>query len=88
MAKFIRNQQIINSELEDNLVMMHIDKGKYYGLNQIGKRIWELLDKPKDAEEITSILLKEFNVSQERCMSDVESFMQQALKCDIIRKSE
>lgn len=47
MEKYGRNPNIIDGELQDNQVMMHIEKGKYFGLNPIGKRIWELIAEPK-----------------------------------------
>ena len=52
MEKYSRNQQIIDGELDDNQVMMHLEKGKYFGLNPLGKRIWELIEKPKSFSEI------------------------------------
>ena len=52
MEKYSRNQQIIDGELDDNQVMMHLEKGKYFGLSPLGKRIWELIEKPKSFSEI------------------------------------
>ncbi|MCK9625818.1 MAG: PqqD family peptide modification chaperone [Bacteroidales bacterium] len=52
MKKYSRNSNIIDGELDDNQVMMHLEKGKYFGLNQVGKRIWELIEEPKSFSEI------------------------------------
>jgi hypothetical protein len=88
MEKYTRNEQIIDGELDDNQVMMHLDKGKYYGLDSIGKRIWELIEEPKSIQEITSVLLKEFEVSPEQCNLDVHDFLEKTIHLDIIKKSE
>ncbi|WP_071146462.1 PqqD family protein [Bacteroides ihuae] len=86
MEKYYRNQQIIDGELDNNQVMMHLDKGKYYGLNPVGKRIWELLETPCSFEEIIEILLGEFSVNRDICISEVQDFLDKSIKYDIIKK--
>lgn len=88
MKKYSRNEQIIDGELDDNQVMMHLEKGKYFGLDPVAKRIWELIEEPKSIEEITAILLEEFAVSTEQCNEEVQSFLDKAIEFDIIKKSE
>ena len=88
MEKYSRNEQIIDGELDDNQVMMHLDKGKYFGLDPVAKRIWQLVEEPKSIEEITSVLLDEFEVSPEQCLEEVQVFLEKAIQFDIIHKSE
>ncbi len=84
MEKYSRNQQIIDGELDNNQVMMHIEKGKYFGLNPVGKRIWELIEQPKSFSEIAQCLLTEFDVTEEQCTREVKSFLDKAVECDIV----
>ena len=86
MDKYCRNSQIIDGSLDDSLVMMHIEKGKYFGLNPVGKRIWEILEQPKSFEEITDTLQAEFEVSIEQCKTDVQEFLDKMEKAEIIKK--
>ena len=88
MELYYRNDQIIDGELDKNQVMMHIEKGKYFGLNPVGKRIWELVEQPKSFEEITACLLLEFNVSEEQCQQEVRAFLEKGIKFDILKKDE
>ncbi|WP_140485432.1 PqqD family protein [Flavobacterium sp. GSA192] len=85
MEKYSRNEQIIDGELDDNQVMMHLDKGKYFGLDPVAKRIWELIEEPKNITEITSALLEEFEVSAEQCKQEVKIFLDKAIQFDIIK---
>ena len=62
MEKYSRNEQIIDGELDDNQVMMHLDKGKYFGLDPVAKRIWQLVEEPKSINEIVALLLEEYEV--------------------------
>lgn len=88
MEKYSRNEQIIDGELDDNQVMMHLDKGKYFGLDPVAKRIWQLIEDPKSIQEITEVLLDEFEVTPEQCLEDVQAFLEKAIQFDIIKKSD
>ena len=88
MEKYSRNQQIIDGELDNNQVIMHIEKGKYFGLNPVGKRIWELIESPKSFPEITQSLMSEFDVTETQCTGEVRDFLDKTVKCDIVEKYE
>ena len=85
MEKYSRNDQVIDGELDDNQVMMHLEKGKYFGLNPIGKSIWALLESPKSFENITAALITEFDVSEEQCIEETKAFIDKAVEFDILK---
>lgn len=87
MEKYERNPNIIDGELDDNQVMMHIEKGKYFGLNPVGKRIWELIAEPKSFSEIIGQLLLEFDVTEEQCAKEVKAFLEKAVAFDIVKEN-
>lgn len=84
MEKYSRNEQIIDGELDDNQVMMHLDKGKFFGLNPVAKRIWQLIETPKTIEEIIALLLEEYDVQETQCLQEVNEFLDKAIQCDIV----
>ncbi|MCI1640069.1 MAG: PqqD family protein [Bacteroidales bacterium] len=88
MERYSRSTNIIDGELDDNQVMMHLEKGKYFGLNPVGKRIWEFIEEPKSFSEIVKQLLLEFDVTEEQCTKEVKVFLDKAVECDIVSKSE
>jgi len=84
MEKYSRTQSIIDGELDNHQVIMHIERGKYFGLNPVGKRIWTLIEEPKTFEEITSALILEYNISPDQCKTEVREFLDKGVECDII----
>lgn len=86
MEKYQRNTQVIDGTIDSSQVIMHVERGKYFGLNPIGKRIWELIEKPKNIEEITATLLSEYNISPDQCKVEVQEFMDKGVECEIIVK--
>jgi len=62
-------------DLEGEIGMMHIEKGKYYGLDSVGSRIWELMNTPKTIDTIIQTLLEEYKVDVETCKDHVLEFV-------------
>jgi Coenzyme PQQ synthesis protein D (PqqD) len=84
MNTYSRNQQIIDGTIDDNQIMMHIERGKYFGLTSVGKRIWELLETPRNQEEIVQALISEYDVTENQCQQEVQRFLEKAVSNDII----
>ncbi len=61
----------------DDLVMMSANAGNYIGLNAVGSRIWELIEEPRDIDELCAQLQEEFQVSRETCMGEVRKFLKE-----------
>lgn len=62
----------IFSELNKESIILDMPSGTYYGLNQVGKSIWQLIQAPRSVNEIVSSLLKDYaGVSPEVCERDV-----------------
>jgi hypothetical protein len=59
--------------------MMSIEKGKYYGMDLIASRIWELIEKPIHVGNMVGILMEEYDVTREDCEKDVLFFLNDLL---------
>jgi hypothetical protein len=79
-----QNKFLDSTDLDGEKVMMNINKGKYYGLNSVGSRIWELIDQPRFVKNIIAILLKEFNVDEKTCEDSVLGFLSKLYDEDLI----
>ncbi len=84
MKKYIRNNKTIADKLHDELVMMDIDMGKYFSLNPVATRIWDLLEQPLSIEEICKVLLEEFEVNKEQCIKEVQEHITEMKKLGLI----
>jgi len=74
--------------MDDEIVMMHPESGKYFALNPVAARIWELLETPHNLQEIVSKLLTEFDVTPETCKAQVSDFLENISEKKLIDKSE
>ena len=80
-------EEIVDSDIDGETVMMSIENGKYYGLDDIGSRIWELIEKPIKVSDLIDTLLERFDVDRETCERDVLKFLNE-LNDDKVLKVE
>jgi hypothetical protein len=69
------------AKVGDELVMMSAEKGNYIGLSEVGARIWELIDTPREVDAICAQLQDEYDgVTPETCRAEVETFLNELVK--------
>lgn len=74
--QFTINQAVVDTQVGDEAVLLHVESGVYYGLDPVGTRIWGLLAQGTSEEEIIDRLLHEYVVEPMRVRSDVGAFLQ------------
>lgn len=84
MTKYIRNRQTISGRLHDELVMMDIEKGKYFSLNPVATRIWDLLEKPMATDELCGLLTEEYEVGAEQCRAEVGEVLAEMVRLGVV----
>ena len=85
---FQRRKDLLSSRMDQDTVMMHPESGKYFSLNPVATRIWEMLEYPMSFSQIIETLLNEFNVSPEVCNTETKEFLNALIEKDIIEVNE
>lgn len=75
MELLTRNSELISATVDDDLVMMSLTKGEYYGISGVGARIWELLAEPTTLDSLVDTICAEYKVDPQVCRADVEEFV-------------
>ena len=73
----VRSRELVSSEIDGEIVMMSIENGKYYGLDEVGSCIWRMLEKPHPVADIITQILVDYEVERATCEEDVMRFLQQ-----------
>jgi len=79
-----RTRELSATEVEAELVMMDLEKGKYYGLNVVATHIWKTLDRPRSVRSLCESLRDTFDVGEAECEADVLAFLDTLLKAEMI----
>lgn len=61
----------VSTLLGNETVILGGTQGKYFGLNAVGTRVWELLEKPTDVRSIVAVIVEEYEVPEAAAASDV-----------------
>jgi hypothetical protein len=88
MVRYTRNNKTISGRLHDELVMMDIDQGKYFSLNPVATRIWDLLENYMGIDELCRQLMDEYEVDHAQCIKEVEELLNEMLKLGLVLKGE
>ena len=70
-----QGKEIVMADIDAGKVLLSIDHGKYYGMDEIGGRIWELIEMPQTVQWVVDQLLREYGVEAETCETDVLYFL-------------
>lgn len=76
-SRVIRSNDPIAEPVDDELVMADIDRGKYYGLNDIATAIWQNLETKITVEELCKRLYESYEVTPEQCSAEVLAFLKE-----------
>jgi coenzyme PQQ synthesis protein D (PqqD) len=66
------NPSVIYRELAGEVVLLNLQSGVYYGLDEVGSRVWQLLTQSRGVDDVCATLLDEYDVSAEALRADVE----------------
>jgi hypothetical protein len=88
MTTYIRNNKTLSVRLHDELVMMDIEKGKYFSLNLVATNIWELLEKPISIDGLCKLLMNEYEVDVAQCRKEVEEHLGEMVKLGLVLETK
>lgn len=74
-ATLRRIDGLLSAVVGEELMMMDVTQGKYFNLNSVGARIWELLAEPISLEALVTDLTAEYDADQDTVRQEVEKFL-------------
>lgn len=83
-TRFRRKAGLVGSEFGDSRVLLDLDRGFYYSLDDIATRIWELLDEEKTLAQLVETLVAEYEVDRDPCAADTRGFLAQLIGVGLV----
>lgn len=74
----------VSCDIHDEVVVLNVRDGVYYGLNPVAARVWELLQRPRPVATIRNMLLEEFDVDSDECTRNLLDLLTQLKEWDLI----
>ena len=83
--KFIRSDDVLFQELDGEAVLLDLSSEQYFGLDEVGTRIWQLLETQNSLGVIQQTLLDEYEVSEDQLRDDLIGFAQRLNDAGLIK---
>jgi hypothetical protein len=71
----VRNPDQLSGDIDHEVVLLNLEHGAYYQLNDVGSRIWAHLASPTTVEALIARLIEEFDVNREACEAQALEFL-------------
>jgi len=71
----VANEQV-SCNLAGEAVILHLKSGQYFGLNEIGARIWDLIQEPKTVSAVFEAILHEYDVTPNQLEGDLLALLE------------
>ncbi|WP_276699769.1 PqqD family protein [Methanobacterium formicicum] len=71
------NKDYVYCNVEDEMVLLGMEDGIYYGLNPVGAFVWEQIKEPKTIDQVRDAILDEYDVEKEECERDLFELLQE-----------
>jgi hypothetical protein len=78
--------QVMSRLVGDETVILDLASGAYFGLDGVGKRIWESISEGKSLAEATSIIVAEYEVDESQAEVDVMQFVSDLVERGLLRE--
>ena len=66
---------VISQEVSGETVLLDLESENYFGLDEVGTRIWQLIESAGDLEAIFNTLLEEYDVEEEQLLGDLSDLV-------------
>jgi len=70
--------------LEGEAVLLDLESGAYFGLNDVGTRFWELVSAGRTYGDVRDTILQEFDVDRETLENDLDQLVASLLRRNLM----
>lgn len=70
-----RSDDPVAAAVDGQVLMMSLSQGRYFGLDTVGSRVWELLAAPIRIVDLLQQLQTDYDVDAETCARDTLPFL-------------
>lgn len=72
----LKSPRVLAQQAKDAVILLSLDDGAYFTLNEVGGRVWELCDGHHTTAEVVDAICAEFDAPADVVTADVLCLMQ------------
>jgi hypothetical protein len=66
-----KSERVVAKGVSDSLMLLNLDNGQYYKLDEVGSRVWELCDGKRTAADVISVIIDEYEGPADAIEADI-----------------
>ena len=79
-----QGERILTQQASGTLILLHLDSGEYYTLNEVGGRVWDLCDGTRQVAEIVATVCDEYEAPAEMIEADIMALVQELADAHLV----
>jgi hypothetical protein len=84
-TRVVADKGHVSADVGGELVMLSLETGEYYGMNEVAARIWALIQTEMSVLAVRDQLLRDYeDVTPERCTADLLSVLSQLIDWGVV----
>lgn len=83
-SRIQRRQTLLCSAIDHETVLMDVQTGEYFGLDDIASAVWQLLAQPTTAEQIIAALTGQYDGEPEMIRRDILILLRRMAEHDLL----
>lgn len=80
-----RSPSVLAAEVDGEIVMMSIEQGRYFGLDDIGSDIWKRIEEPCSFATLVDGLAADYAADRNTIAADVTALLTRMAEQDVVR---
>ena len=84
-SRVSRKPNNLSSGIDNEVVVLNVDKGEYSGLDEIGSDIWDRLESPLVLSDLIITLMEKYDIDHQQCTVDVIEFVTELNDAGLIK---
>lgn len=82
--KITISSEVLSQEVTGETVLLDLNSESYFGLDEVGTRIWQLLREGKDLEQVSETMLAEYEVDIDQLQADLDELIEKLSEAGLI----
>jgi hypothetical protein len=74
-SRVVATDRQVACQVGGEAVILHLDEGVYYGLNEVGASVWQLVQEELTVAEIVDAIVAEYEVDRAQCLGDIQELV-------------
>ena len=83
-SRLRHRERVLTQRAGDSLVLLDVDGGEYFALDEVSGRVWDLCDGLRDVAAVISAVSTEYDAPVDTIRADIQEFRQEMVDANLL----